>query len=198
MESTLIAVLMGLFGGIGGTILWEGILGPFRRRRNAARAIAAENSINLQMVAGLVRSPAYARKHIPSDFRLTTIAFDGLSDRVAEFPPEVLRSVLHWYSLVEYLNETVAAYAELVDRRRALDDENPAVPGLERDLAASIEAFYRILGRAIEVGGRTQDLVFEVGESWRIRREKVTYMTPEGMSERVRDFLAERDRNLNA
>lgn len=196
MNVSLLTVVLGLFGGIGGTLLWEGLLGPFRRRRNVARAISAEVSTNLQLIAGQLRYSATDAKGIPGDFSLSLIAFNAIAEGVAELPSEALRSVLLFYSHVIYLNDLVRAWGQTLKEFRATPLEDSNRQTLKGELDSGLEAFHRILAKALETGRQAQDRVFPVGEAWRFKKQKMKFLKVETVDEQVEALQERRAENL--
>lgn len=142
--------------------------------------------------------PTRSSKTIPGDFRLSKIAFDAVADRLAELPPDVFRMVHLFYTQTDYLNQTVEAYDRTLQQYRSVSPGAQHHGVLQYELDTTLEAFYRLLDKTLEIGRRTQDLVFPVGEAWRIRKQKLEYLTEEDVEKRVAAVLTQRARGLKA
>ncbi len=64
------SVLLVIFGGIGGTLLWEGFLAPWRTRRRLARTLMQEISLNLEFIGVTTEALLQDKQIIPGDYRL--------------------------------------------------------------------------------------------------------------------------------
>lgn len=189
----VLTVVLALFGGMGGTSLWEGLVGPWRTNRRVARAIAAETSMNLQLMAGHLA--AASPKRIPSDFAVSRMAFDALAPEIGQLPPQAFREVMLLYNRIDYLNKLVGLFGEILDRYRAETD--PTIKKeIKKELDSAIEAFYRLLDAGIDNGNQLQKHLYQIGESWRFRREPFQTESMGEIDNRVRELLARRRRNL--
>lgn len=188
-------VLLTLFSGVLAIVLWESVLKPRRERRNIARAIATETSQNLQLLFAQAHARFEGAGLIPRDFHLSRLAFDAVSDRIVELPPDALGKVVRLYGLVDYLNDLVPVYSDMVDRRREAPKDAAYLEQLEREINAAIESFNTNLDVAFDAANAANRALHKAGEPW-WSREKFVEIDGTEIKNRVTERLNERRRNL--
>ncbi|HEY7770272.1 hypothetical protein [Longimicrobium sp.] len=195
IAASVASLLSGLFGGAGATLLWELYLKPRRERKSVGRTIAGETSLNLQLIALQLAAGEHNPGAVPSDFRLSTLAFEALASSIGELPTEPRQLVILLYNRVQYLNRLVDLYSHTVDKLRETPGESPAKVALDREARAASEAFYRILERTFETANATIVALHSTIEGPFSRESRLTGDFDE-VRARVHQGLKERDQRL--
>jgi len=134
-EATLIQILagsvLGLFGGVGATALWEGLVKPYRECRNIARSLATEIRLNRDKVNREIKARGEDPRHVPLNLRLFTGLFDSVAERIAELPEELLPDIITLYSrfvsmnaLRERLTASLQSFDESEGTQKARSEED--------------------------------------------------------------------------
>lgn len=140
------AILLGLFGGAGATLLWELVLKPMRQRRNVAEVLSAEVSLNLELLAA---AEVNARPdNVPSDFELSTMVFDAMAERIGELPSQTVREVIFLYRYFKQLNELPKMYVKSVDDLRAVPADSPHRKAIEGEIRSCVQVFNTYVAKA--------------------------------------------------
>lgn len=190
-------ILLGLFGGAGATLLWELWLKPRRERKQVARALSAEVSLNLRHLVAMSSVGMQTNRAIPADFELSTLMFEAIADRVGELPLPVLSRLIPLYNRFRYLNRAATEYGALIDKRDAHVDKGAKFLSLASEVNAANEAFYRTLETTIERADALNGDLYRVAEGlfrrWRKPRGKLTRGE---MDASITAFLKQRKTNL--
>ena len=187
----LLTVLLGLFGGIGGTLLWEGLIGPWKTNRNVARAIMAETSFNLQIMAYHLSLGYIKPKSIPGDFSLCTLAFNALADKVGFLPSRILREIIVLYSNIDSLNFAARQFHETLNLWRTTL-ESTAKSQIQAELDSILRTFYTSLDTVIDKAENCQSILYPLAESLKIRKEPMDVLSMAAVDDNVRQYLATR------
>jgi hypothetical protein len=189
-------ILLGLFGGAGATLLWELLLKPLRERRSVAEVLAAEVSLNLQLLAA---AKLHARPDkVPPDFELSTMAFDAIAEKMGELPPQTVAEVLFVYRYFKQLSSLPKSYSQFVSDLRATPVEAPYRATVEQELRACVAVFNSYVEKAIIRVNITQPLLLNVAFPWwsprRYHREPSRELDFRELAERVQASMVERAR----
>lgn len=159
------ALLLGLFGGIGATVLWELILKPARERRSIAEVVAAEVSINMQLLTA-AQVMGSARK-VPPDFAASTMVFDGIVSSIGQLPPAAIREVVFLYRYFHELNRIPAKYVEYVnDLRQVPKGHKGQHDQVQREIDSCVNVFNSYVDKAITRANITQPLLLKSALPW--------------------------------
>lgn len=103
-------IVLALLAGAGGSALLELMWRPRRDRRRGASLLLAEVALNTELL--LLQSHARQKNPlgIPSDFIMSTIAWDAASDLVSELPAKDVRDLVQLYAKYAALNRHVAQF----------------------------------------------------------------------------------------
>jgi hypothetical protein len=151
-ETSLIQVfagsILGLFGGVGATVVWEGLIKPHLDRRNLSRSLATEILANrTRLVRALATRNSDPRK-LPFSLHLSTIVFESVAERIAELPEEILPDLIRLFHQFVYVNAIRAHLKENLDQRPGADNATEEVlrkrfsdglEGLDTNLQIAIE-----------------------------------------------------------
>jgi len=190
----LTAILLGLFGGAGATLLWELVLKPMRERRNVAEVLSAEVSLNLELLAAaeLHASP----DNVPSDFELSTMVFDAMAERIGELPSQTVREVIFLYRYFKQLNELPKIYVKSVDDFRAVPADSPHRKAIESEIRSCAVVFNSYVVKASHRVNLTQPLLIAAAFPWwsprKYRHAPSKELDLREMAERVLVSQAER------
>lgn len=115
--TTLVTLLIGLFGGAGATLLWETVIKPRRDSRAFAKLLMTELAVNRVIVLDLLESH---RGHPDRDPRmgvkLYSTIFSSSASRLADLPPDVA-ALSYWaYRYFDQLNEMNSHYWSVAER----------------------------------------------------------------------------------
>ncbi len=190
------AILLGLFGGAGATLLWELVLKPMRERRNVAAVLSAEVSLNLELLsaAKLLARP----DNVPSDFELPIMVFEAMAERIGELPSQTVREVIFLYRYFKQLSELPKIYVRSVDTLRAVPADSPHRKAMESEIRSCVEVFNSLVAKAIHRVNLTQPMLLAAAFPWwslrKYRRAPSQELDLREMAERVRVSQAERAR----
>lgn len=160
----VVSLLTGLFGGAGATLLWETVLKPRRERRSVAQVLSAEVSLNLQLLAAaLVGADA---KKLPPDFRLSTMVFDAVAERIGELRPDDVGEVVFLYNHFTNLNRLVEFYVQYVDDLRACPPDAPHRGTIVSEIQSCIRAFYGSIDKAVNRTNLVQPRLLRAAKPW--------------------------------
>ncbi|MBK8058531.1 MAG: hypothetical protein IPK33_11910 [Gemmatimonadetes bacterium] len=195
----LASLLAGLFGGAGATLLWELVLRPKREQRSIAEILAAEVSLNLQILAGMiVRADA---KRIPGDFHLSTYVFDAAIDRIGELPTDDVGDVVLFYNQLHDLNRKAALFWRSVDDLRALPADSPHRAIVTAELDSTIATFYGSINRTVTRANILQPRLLRAARPWwSLRRPTIgttELLKVEEMQERAEASDRQREKVMN-
>jgi hypothetical protein len=193
----VITIVLALFGGIGATVIWEGLVGPWQTRRNLARALQVEISLNLQLLAFSLAERPPARS-LPVDLLLSTVIFKAVLDKLPNFPLKAYRYVFNLYSKFDYLNSLQKIYSEAVDRLRSAPEDSKYRVNLQNELDQTIDAFYRVAKATYQISLETQKTLYPIGEHMRFRKEPFKIMSKEEFDERLSSYRDRRNKGLEA
>jgi hypothetical protein len=157
-------VALGLFGGAGATLLWEALLQPTLARRALAEVLAAEVSVNLQLL-GAAASLASSKK-LPPDFSSSTQVFESLVARVGELPPRLVAEIVFLYRYFFELNEHPKAYVECVRELRGYEPGSPNYKACERELLSQVAVFNQYVTKATARIALIQPLLLKAAFPW--------------------------------
>lgn len=192
---SLEVLVTALFGGAGATLLWELVLKPMRERRAVAEVLAAEVSLNLQLLAA-AGSLANPRK-IPPDFKLATRVFESIADKLGELPPQVVAEVVFLYHYFNELNEQPRAYVDCVKEIRGYELDSANYRATEREIFANVAVFNQYVQKATVRINLTQPLLLRAAFPWwsprRWRRRQPELLKVEELQQRMAKSLRERE-----
>ncbi len=120
MEKTLTSLILGLFGGIGATIAWEGIIKPRRDKRILAYSLSEEIRYNRDASAEDIDGMG-ENYHIPSETGHSTVFFKSVAMQIGALP-EVTLLLIKFYRTVEALSTLPADWEAIVVEGRARGD----------------------------------------------------------------------------
>jgi hypothetical protein len=188
--------MLGLFGGVGATFLWELLLKPMREARSVAEVLSAEVSLNIQML-GAAKLHATATK-VPPDFELSTMVFDAIAAQIGGLRSQTVSEVIFLYRYFKQLNELPKTYIEFVNDLRAAGPTSPHRDAIERELRTAVEVFNSYVEKAIVRANITQPMLLSAAFPWwslrTYRRPKSQELELGELAERVIVSQAERAR----
>ena len=157
-------IALGLFGGAGATLLWEALLRPRLARRALAEVLAAEVSINLQLLAAAA-SLANPKK-IPPDFSTSTKVFESIVERIGELSPRLVAEVVFLYRYFFELNEHPRVYVECIKELRSYESASANYAACERELLAQVAVFNQYVQKATTRINLVQPLLLKAAFPW--------------------------------
>lgn len=191
--SHMAPILQGLFGGVGATLVWEGILKPRRERRSLARALGTEVGLNMQMIAGGLSLLTHKPNHIPLDFSLSAQVFASVSSRIGELEPVLLADLVVFYREVDALNQLPKAHAAALDDYRRIDRADHAAKERAQRLIDSIRTTYSMaLERTLRRGNQVLPKLRRTSRPLILRWRRGPTLESSEMDRRVHDHFAQR------
>lgn len=171
MPDAISTILLALFGGAGATLTWEALLKPHLDRRSLAEVLAAEISINLQLL-GVAKVGASATK-VPPDFALGMSVYSSVLPRLGVLPPRLVGEAVFLYRYFEELSRLPTRYVHLIAELRT-SDENPSLrAGLEKELQVCVNVFNSYVDKAIDRINLVQPMLLAAAfPRWSFRRYK--------------------------
>lgn len=166
VQQILGGAILGLFGGVGATVLWEGIVKPYRERRNLARSLATEiltNRIRLQKTFSIRASTP---KTLPFNLQLSTLVFESVAEKIAELPEEILPELIQLYNHFISVNAIKAHLKGNLDQRPGADASTVEIlkkkylkglDGLDSNIQASISAADKLLPKLVRYARFTSE-----------------------------------------
>lgn len=143
----LSGAMLGLFGGVGTTAIWEGWVRPARDRRNLARLLVAEIRLNRREVEHVIASRRESPGFVPLNLSLATATFDARSEAVGGLPEELLPEVVELYARFQNLNEVGATVPPLLARVEEATRGSDREAELTAELRGRLDALYGGLER---------------------------------------------------
>ncbi len=183
------ALVGGLFGGAGATILWEVFLRPVVVGRSVAEVLSAEISLNLELLAA-VQSLGQKRTGIPADLSLSTVAFDSLTDRIGDLPPNLIGEVVFLYKYFHELNSMPKAWIDGVKELRGYGATSANYKSTERELRQLIGVFRQYVQKSVDRTNLVQPTLLKAAAPWwsiRGRRRRQPLALDVGALERRMD-----------
>ena len=157
-------IALGLFGGAGATLLWEALLRPTLAQRALAEVLAAEVSINLQLL-GAAASLANPKK-IPPDFSMSTKVFESIVGRIGELSPRLVAEVVFLYRYFFELNEHPKAYVNCIKELRGYEPGSQNYSACEREALGQISVFNQYVIKATTRIDLVQPLLLKAAYPW--------------------------------
>ena len=142
LSQLLLPMAVALVSGIGGSILWEGVLRARRDRLALVAALRAEIQNNVHH-AQYYASKRKSRESIPPTFRLQDVVFRAVANRLGDLDPEEIGRVAGCYRLFDELNRHVERYRELQHFRATADSGDGGL--ILRDMLEECAQFYAAL-----------------------------------------------------
>jgi len=149
--NTLIAIVLGLLGGIGGTILWEGFIVRRRNCKSLARIIATEIGMNMALLSAQIHLRETQPNSIEKDFQLTRSVMDSVSSEIGIFPSNILEKVLQFYLNVDHVNRVskeMVAICQKLEYGSLKENEEKA----HREIAGCCESLVRLSKETVVLG----------------------------------------------
>lgn len=156
--------ILGVLGGASATLLWEVVLRPIFVRRAVAEVMAAEVSLNLQLLAG-AQARASATK-LPPDLTLSTEVFESVTDRIGDLTPQLVAEVVFLYRYFFDLNEAPKAYVATITELRGYEPGTSNYLACQRELLSQVSVFNQSVGKAIQRIGLTQPMLLKDAFPW--------------------------------
>lgn len=111
-------ILLAILAGAGGSALLELLWRPRRDRRRVASILTAEIALNTELLLLQAHSRSDAPLAIPSDLRMSMIAWQAAGGIISELPAPKVRQLVHLYNQYDSLNRHITAYGDALDRYR--------------------------------------------------------------------------------
>ena len=155
----------GLFGGAGATLLWEVFVRPVITGRSVAEVLAAEVSMNLELLAEF-QALSQKRSGIPADLELSTIIFENLVDRIGDLRPDLVGEIVFLYKYFDQINETPKAWVDGVEELRGYQPDSENYWKAEHELRQMIAVFKQSVEKAITRINLVQPKLLESASPW--------------------------------
>ena len=108
-----IALVGGLFGGVGWNAAWELWLRPRRDSKSIALALNAEIDGNVEMASKLLATWNPKQDPVPAMLNFSTLVFTSLASRFGDIDIAILRDLVWLYRAFDNLNEFSATSARI-------------------------------------------------------------------------------------
>jgi hypothetical protein len=138
----LAGAMLGLFGGVGTTALWELWVRPARDRRNLARLLVTEIRMNRREVEWMIASRRENPDFLPLNLSLATATYDTRSEAVGGLPEELLPEVVELYARFQNINEVGATIPPLLARVEEAAEGSDRKAELAAQLRGRLDALY--------------------------------------------------------
>lgn len=145
----IVALVSGLFGGIGGVVLWERWLRPGLDRKDVAAILASEIELNEErlLVTQMVR--AQDRTRVLRHINLSTVAIDSYRHRLASFEPETLRLVMRFYWELDRAQTAANSGSDQWELYNQAEADTPERALRKRIIQEALESFDTCVGAAL-------------------------------------------------
>ena len=121
--STLITLLVGLFGGAGATLLWETVIKPSRDSRAFARLLLAELTVNRVTIAFEIEAHDKDPGRLPArSAKLYSTIFNASANRLADLPLGVAAPTYWAYRYVYRINDIRTQYWDFTESHSPVSD----------------------------------------------------------------------------
>jgi hypothetical protein len=137
--------LLGLFGGVGATAIWEGLVRPHRDRRNIARSLATEICLNRDRIEQVKVSRRETPRDVPLNVRLSTAAYESLAEKISELPEEILPALMTVYHRFTSINALTTRMADDLQKFQEAPSET------EEIFARRLDEAFHWLDEGLEV-----------------------------------------------
>jgi hypothetical protein len=134
--------LLGLFGGVGATALWEGFVRPTPTRRHLARLLVAEVRINYHQVEWLVKQRSDFPNFLPLNVSFSTSIFDSLAEQVGELPEDMLQDLVRLYGRFRNVTGIGSTLSAMFDAYESAAEESELKVRLNQRMQERIDALY--------------------------------------------------------
>ena len=134
-------VVLALLAGAGGSALLELLWRPRRDRRRAASLLLAEVALNTELLLLQAHARMKNPLGIPSDFLMSTIAWDAASGLVSELPPKDVRALVQLYAKYGALNRHVEQFDAHLEALEAASPGTKAYEDAATFVARTIDVF---------------------------------------------------------
>lgn len=153
LTQLVLPVVVAVVSGIGGSVLWEGVVRARRDRKALVAALRAEiaGNIHLAQYYTLERFP---RDSIPATFRLQTVVFSAVANRLGDLDAGEIYRVAGIYRIFDELNRHAERFHQLQVLRAGID--GPASVLVLRDLQDECTEFF----------ARLDTLLFQMADFW--------------------------------
>jgi hypothetical protein len=158
------ALVYGIFGGVGATLIWELALKPRWDRRNVALLLSTEVSLNLQLL-GACQQLASADK-LFIDLSFGTDLYRSSLDRLGLLPPQAVRETVFLYRYFEDLNSYPQRYLSLKERLNSLPPDDPQRKWLTTEIRNTVAVFNDYVLKAINRASLTQPHLLSAARPW--------------------------------
>lgn len=188
-------VTLAILAGAGGSALLELLWRPRRDRRRAASLLLAEVAMNTELLLLQAHARFDNPTGIPTNIRLSTIAWKAAGELVSELPTALLRKIVLLYNQYDSLNYYVQSFAEALQERDATTANSTGRASAETMLAMIVDGFNIGIDAAIARGQEVlPDLVdlALVRESEDAKQETIDYAA------RAAQAIAERNARVAA
>jgi hypothetical protein len=143
----MIELLVGLFGGFGAILLWEGFLKRFSDRRQTARVLAAEIRWHLQHCHEIIEIRRRDPGMVPQERQSSHSGFSAVGSTIGALPADVLIDVLAFYRT----SETIATLTK--DFNQASAPDRGLLEDFDRILSVQSADGSTLLARLERLGG---------------------------------------------
>ncbi len=134
-------VLLAILAGAGGSALLELLWRPRRDRRRAAVLLTAEVAMNTELLLLQAHARQLNPRGVPSDFKMSTIAWDAASNLVSELPSRLLRKVVLLYGQYDAINRNVASFGVALNEFKVAEVGSSAARDCETMVLRIIDVF---------------------------------------------------------
>lgn len=168
---------------------------PKRERRALAEVLAAEISINMQLLAGAHQLASPTK--VPPDIHFSTVVYESVLEKVGELPPDMVGEIVFLYGYFDELNEHPRMYTNLLAQLRELPDDSKHRLQIERELTTCAKVFNSYVEKTINRVNLVQPHLLKAAFPWwsarRYQRRPSLQLDMEEVAHRIVKSKAERD-----
>jgi hypothetical protein len=186
METLLVNLLAGLFGGAGATLVWELAIKPRRERQAVARLLMAEMMLNRRIVINAQRGREAGTVTMPPSTRLLhATSYAASAQRLAELPIPVAIMVDWTYRYLDKITNTQERYWSVAMQ----NDSAGKRAQFEPVLGKINDHYWTLLDTSLELMEKALSaLEFASLPVWSTRRRKLAPLVKRRVSE-MEDYV---------
>lgn len=142
-SSELVAAVVGALVGSISTLLWEAFIKPKQEERSLAEMLAAELSLNLQILGGEIAQFRQNPRTVPMRSPMQVQIYEATLSRLGQVPLPLINKVVHTYRLLYRINWSAERANLVIEALGQLPDEDPEPTFLRTRLEDEIAIYSR-------------------------------------------------------
>lgn len=195
LASSTGTILLAVLAGAGGSALLELLWRPRRDSRRAAAMLTAEVVLNTELLILQAHARTKEQMSIPSDLRMSVIAWNAVAPLVSELPTGTVRQLVKLYNQYEALNRHIESFGEALDRYKNAEAGTPECADAETMVLRILDVFNTGLDATL---GNGQALLLPLAELGGIKETEEQKAEMPNYADITAEHLAKRHAHVEA